>query len=563
MVRSLYACLAAIVIMAVVQPARSVLGRALSLRSLCWVGLISYGLYLWHSPVNTFVTPGRFSLDGTALNALRLVVTFALATASYYLVERPVRRRVRIASLTRVWAPVAVAVCGIVLVAATASASPPPNYLGGSGFLNGLSCSPAGADQQAEAGRAAAKLGFLPLDAPTMPSRILVVGDSEACSLMIGLRAFGTPRGISFTDASVIGCGAAAGQLYSSTEDFPSGTELCRGRVRGLMTAGVAEPTDAIIWLSNWERDDQVVHGRLVRFGTDEGRRLVLAQMEKAYRTLRAHTAAPLVLLTVAAPSTADQVDGRRPGLRVDDRRYPRLNHVLEKFAAEHPRRRRDRPGAPVVPEGSAVRIGARLQSALGRRSPPHHGRLGVGGQVAVAEARLTAPPGQVAQPDQASEPRAIACEQSAPNTTGRTPDQPNSPTAPPLRAQFASQALRIACRMCAPARTRSCDTCDDEPMTTAGSVVRAYTDAWLAGDLMTVLDLYHDDLILHYGGSNPLTGDHHGKDAALTALLTVQEKTQRVPSKSSTCWRTTITRRHGFANDGSSMANRPSSCDC
>ena len=64
----------------------------------------------------------------------------------------------------------------------------------------------------------------------------------------------------------------------------------------------------------------------------------------------------------------------------------------------------------------------------------------------------------------------------------------------------------------------------------TTGEIVRTYTDAWLAGDLTTVLDLYHDDLVLHYGGSNPLTGDHHGKDAAITALLTVQAKTERVP---------------------------------
>lgn len=66
--------------------------------------------------------------------------------------------------------------------------------------------------------------------------------------------------------------------------------------------------------------------------------------------------------------------------------------------------------------------------------------------------------------------------------------------------------------------------------MTSPGSVVRAYTDAWLAGDFMAVLDLYHDDLILHYGGSNSLTGDHVGKDAAITVLLTVQTKTDRVP---------------------------------
>ena len=65
--------------------------------------------------------------------------------------------------------------------------------------------------------------------------------------------------------------------------------------------------------------------------------------------------------------------------------------------------------------------------------------------------------------------------------------------------------------------------------MNEAETVV-AYTDAWLAGDLATVVDLYHDDLVLHYGGAHSLTGDHVGKDAALTALLTVQARTDRVP---------------------------------
>ena len=68
--------------------------------------------------------------------------------------------------------------------------------------------------------------------------------------------------------------------------------------------------------------------------------------------------------------------------------------------------------------------------------------------------------------------------------------------------------------------------------MTTPGSVVRAYAEAWLAGDIATVLDLYADDIVLHYGGTNPLTGDHRGKHAAITVLLAVQEKTQRVPTE-------------------------------
>jgi ketosteroid isomerase-like protein len=66
--------------------------------------------------------------------------------------------------------------------------------------------------------------------------------------------------------------------------------------------------------------------------------------------------------------------------------------------------------------------------------------------------------------------------------------------------------------------------------MTEPEAVVRAYTEAWLAGDFAAVVDLYHDDLVLHYGGAHSLTGDHVGKDAALTALLTVQARTERVP---------------------------------
>ena len=61
-------------------------------------------------------------------------------------------------------------------------------------------------------------------------------------------------------------------------------------------------------------------------------------------------------------------------------------------------------------------------------------------------------------------------------------------------------------------------------------TVVRAYTDAWLAGDVGAVVDLYDDALVLHYGGAHSLTGDHVGKDASLAALLTIQARTQRVP---------------------------------
>ncbi|WP_019136426.1 acyltransferase family protein [Cellulomonas massiliensis] len=70
--------------------------RALETRPLTWVGERSYGLYLWHWPVILVVGAVVVAAPGTAAwwwgTALSLVVTFALAAASYRWLEVPVRR---------------------------------------------------------------------------------------------------------------------------------------------------------------------------------------------------------------------------------------------------------------------------------------------------------------------------------------------------------------------------------------------------------------------------------------------------------------------------------------
>ncbi|MEX2256122.1 MAG: acyltransferase, partial [Acidimicrobiia bacterium] len=63
----------AAVIARVAQPHSGVLGAALSVAPLRWVGRISYGLYLWHWPIFVVLTTDRIGLDGTPL----LLVRFA------------------------------------------------------------------------------------------------------------------------------------------------------------------------------------------------------------------------------------------------------------------------------------------------------------------------------------------------------------------------------------------------------------------------------------------------------------------------------------------------------
>jgi len=61
--------------------------RVLAFGPLCWVGRISYGLYLWHWPV--FLAFSEYPFGHPALKIpIEFATTFVMATASFYLVER-------------------------------------------------------------------------------------------------------------------------------------------------------------------------------------------------------------------------------------------------------------------------------------------------------------------------------------------------------------------------------------------------------------------------------------------------------------------------------------------
>jgi peptidoglycan/LPS O-acetylase OafA/YrhL len=69
---------------------RGWLGRALSFGPLAWIGVISYGLYLWHWPVIVWMGD-TMPNHGHLRKVVELVVMLAAACVSYYVVERPIR----------------------------------------------------------------------------------------------------------------------------------------------------------------------------------------------------------------------------------------------------------------------------------------------------------------------------------------------------------------------------------------------------------------------------------------------------------------------------------------
>jgi peptidoglycan/LPS O-acetylase OafA/YrhL len=87
-------------IAALVHPAAR-LGRVLGVAPLRWIGVRSYGIYLWSVPIIVLTTPASATGKGVDLgrDALQVGATFCLAALSWRFVEQPIRH----GALERMW----------------------------------------------------------------------------------------------------------------------------------------------------------------------------------------------------------------------------------------------------------------------------------------------------------------------------------------------------------------------------------------------------------------------------------------------------------------------------
>ena len=74
---------------AILSNRESIFAKVLRLPPLVWAGRLSYGLYLWHYPVFTFVGVWFPEMQSAPIMALKVFATFLSATISYYSLERP------------------------------------------------------------------------------------------------------------------------------------------------------------------------------------------------------------------------------------------------------------------------------------------------------------------------------------------------------------------------------------------------------------------------------------------------------------------------------------------
>jgi len=278
---TLAAVLVAVVIAGVTDPVDpGLLGRALSFTPLRAVGMISYGLYLWHWPVYVWCSPDRTGLDGAPLAALRLAITFALATTSYLAVERPVRFGTFPRPAVRVLVPATAIVVAACLLIATMPGR--------------------GADLLS-----AAQAGPVPDVTPTggasaeWPQRVLVVGDSVAASMVPGIADRAAGSGAALRDATSPGCGLATDVGQRWVGRWIDGDPVCAPgwRSRWAQQRDEFRPDVTVVLVGAQDTFDRRIDGRVVEFDTPEGLDLARRDLEEAVAVLTA-SGGQVVLLT-------------------------------------------------------------------------------------------------------------------------------------------------------------------------------------------------------------------------------------------------------------------------
>lgn len=208
----------AAVLASVCHPQPGLIARALSWRPLRFIGKISYGLYLWHWPVFVALSEARLGVGGERLFALRLAVSGALAVASYYAVELPIRHG-------------AFAGWRMALVAPASFAA-----VAGVSVVSTVSRPIARAEPQ--------RLWMTPsavADNQRRPFRLMVAGDSVAERLFTYMQPLQQQLGVELSSSAQSGCGLFDGLRRLR---LPDGAVHLRGRGCSPLEQRYAEPLE-------------------------------------------------------------------------------------------------------------------------------------------------------------------------------------------------------------------------------------------------------------------------------------------------------------------------------
>jgi hypothetical protein len=217
-----------------------------------------------------------------------------------------------------------------------APTSEPPKFLWGYG--DPLVCGPPRPSETRQAIDANRRLGPLALPTWVPRQRILLVGDSTACSLWPGLHAVANSVRLPTYQGVVFGCGIASDEITTTlNESITPHSERCHALVDWAVRNALARarPT-VVIWMSVWEKSDLVVGDHTIVADTPQWESEIMSRMDAALARLSIG-GARVVVVTQAAPAPNPAQRTETTDRKADDAGYVRLNTLLRRFQARHP----------------------------------------------------------------------------------------------------------------------------------------------------------------------------------------------------------------------------------
>ena len=326
------AVLTAIVLASVATAPKGPVALALSWPVLTYLGTISYGMYLWYFPVFQVVDEVRTGRTGLSLFAIRVAVDIVIATASYFLVEQPIRRGALFRARGIGWAP-RVRTLGLLASSLVITLGVVVGTTAGSSASFAIPVSSA---------RSSPSPFPSPSPGPGV-TRLLVVGDSTALTLGNALPTVGNGWDAAIDEQGTIGCGLAIGPLIldhgvvgapgAPCDSATPVDEQWPARLEGLVASD--RPDVVALLAGRWEVTDRVYDGQWTNILAPAFQQYVRNQIQLAVEIGTA-SGAHMVLLTAPCYSSGEQPDGS-PWPEDSPARLAAYNQQLVKVAAEFP----------------------------------------------------------------------------------------------------------------------------------------------------------------------------------------------------------------------------------